>query len=160
MQDRALHEQFGGGALAVGGQERVEVAQRLQILASLPLDHELRLGQPDGRDDDELHEELVLEPRSRDRGLDPARQLGPAGLGELVYALAAIVACDALADDETVALEPRERRVDLPRVEGRQQLSEFLLQRLPQLVAIGAVAGEEGKEELSHRYREYIAAIY
>ena len=67
-------------------------------------------------------------------------------LGELVHALAAAVARDALADDQAIALEPRERRVDLPGVQRRQQLSELLLQRLPELVPVAALAGEKGKE--------------
>jgi hypothetical protein len=151
VQHRALDQELGGDALAVGSQQRVEIAQRLQVLAPLPLDQGLRLRQPGRRNHDELHEELVLEPRPRHRRLDPARQRDPSVLGELVHALAPVVARDAMADDETVALEPRQRRVDLPGVQRRQQLPELLLERLPELIAVAALAGEKGKEYLSHR---------
>ena len=151
MKDRALHEEFGGGTLAVRRQQPVEVAQGLQILAPLSLDDGARLRQAGGHDDDELHEELVLEPRSRDRRLDPALERGAALLGELVDALAATVAGNAVTDDQAIAFEPRERRVDLSRVQRRQQVSELLLQRLPELVPVAALTSQKCKEVLSHR---------
>jgi hypothetical protein len=82
-------------------------------------------------------------PHPRHRRVDPTRQRDPPGLGELVHALAATVARDALADNQTIALEPRQCRIDLPGVQRRQHLSEFLLQRLLELVAVAALAGEK-----------------
>ena len=151
MKDRALQEQLGGGTLPVRREQRVEVAKRLQILASLSLDHGPRLRQPGGHDDDEFHEELVLEPRPWNWRINPPRQRCAARLGELVHPLAATVARDAVAGNQTIALEPRKCRVDLPCVQRRQQLSEFLLQRLPQFVPVAALTGEEGEEVLTHR---------
>ena len=60
-------------------------------------------------------------------GVSIHRQRRPARLGELVDALAAAVARDVCADHQTVALEPRQRRVDLPGVQRRQQVAELLL---------------------------------
>ena len=151
MQDRPLDQKLGRRPLPVRLEQRVQVAQRLQVLAPLPLEQLLRLRQASRRDDDELHEELVLEPPARDRRLDPGRERGPARLGQLVHALAAAVPRHRLTDDEAIALEPPERRVDLAGVQRRQQIAELLLQRLLQLVPVSALATEQREEELSHR---------
>ncbi len=90
------------------------------------------------RDDDELHEELVLQPPARDRRLDPGRERSPARLGQLVHALAAAVARHRLTNDEAIPLEPPERHVDLTGVQRRQQIAELLLQRLLQLIPVSA----------------------
>src|SRR5215204_5123316 len=112
------------------------------------------------RDDDELHEELVLQPPARDRQLDPGRECSPAGIRQPVHTLAAAVPWHRLTNDEAIPLEPGQRCVDLPGIQRRQQIAELLLQRLLQLVSVSTVATEQGKEELLHTYPVYIPANY
>ena len=53
--------------------------------------------------------------------------------------------------DEAIPLEAPERHVDLTRVQRRQEIAELLLERLLQLVSVGAPPTQECEKELPHR---------
>src|SRR4249919_919810 len=157
MQDRAIDQQLCGWTPPVRG--GVEVPQRLEVLQPLPFDQGHRVRQPYRGGDRELHEELVLEPSTRNWRLDPPGQLLPAGVGQLVQTFAPVVARNDLADHQPVPLEPGQGRVDLARVHHRKEVTELGLERLPDPVAVLLLSGEHGHEQLPHKLREYIAAI-
>jgi hypothetical protein len=151
MQHRALDHQLGGDCLVPGRGCRVQITQRLKVLPPLPIDEHHRISETDRGSDGELHEELVLQPRTRHRRPHPPLQLHTAGVGQAVRTLAATVTGDGLPLDEPFTLQPGESRVDLPGVHGREYIAEFRLNGLLDLVAVATIACQQRHEQFPHR---------
>ena len=143
VQRRALDDERGRGVGVAVGEHVLEVAQRAEVAGALARDQLGGLGEPDLAGEDELHEEVVAQPRRAAGGADPLLERGPAGVGQAVDAPVAAALAGHVVLDELVALEPLQARVDLADVQRRDGAAEALLEPALDLVAVGGRGGEE-----------------